>query len=102
MTSDRSRQYRRRFWILGLGFAAVFFASFLLGRYAVTPGTLFRVLSGALLSPVDRLLGTSLAPAATWSGREQAVILNIPFSPWIPRNSPSGVNPAVTFSSTAL
>ena len=77
MTSDRSRQYRRRFWILGLGFAAVFFASFLLGRYAVTPGTLFRVLSGALLSPLDRLLGTSLAPAATWSGREQAVILNI-------------------------
>ncbi len=76
MDLDRSRQYRRRFWILGLAFAAVFFASFLLGRYAVAPGTLFRVLSHVILAPVRRLLGLEAA-VPTWTGTEQSVILNI-------------------------
>ncbi len=76
MEFDRSRRYRRRFWILGLAFAAVFFASFLLGRYAVAPGTLFRVLSHACLAPVRKLFGLKAA-AQTWTGTEQAVIMNI-------------------------
>ena len=76
MNLDRSRVYRRRFWILSLGFVAVFIASFLLGRYAVTPGTLFRVLSHACIAPFEKILGRSPAVPA-WTGTEQAVILHI-------------------------
>ena len=77
MDQDRSRLYRRRFWILGLGFGAVFILSFLLGRFAVAPGTLFRVLFNACLAPVGKLFGCSGSIPQTWTGTEQAVILNI-------------------------
>ena len=67
-------RYGRRFLLLGLGFALVFLGSFLLGRYSVSLGDTLRILWSALLKP----LGLSgAAPPVTWTGQEEAVVLNI-------------------------
>ena len=66
--------YRRRFLLLGLGFALVFLGSFLLGRYAVSLATTLRILCARLLEKVS--FGT-FRPEVTWTGLEESVVLNI-------------------------
>ena len=63
-----------KFAILTLGFCLVFFGSFWVGRYDVSPLQTLRIL-------LDRLLRTvsfgRCALAQTWQAREQAVVLNV-------------------------
>ena len=47
VTADKTSVYARRFRVLAAAFLLLFFASFLLGRFAVAPGTLFRILCAA-------------------------------------------------------
>ena len=66
--------YRRRFLLLGLGFALVFLSSFLLGRYAVSLETTLRILGNRLLEKVS--FG-AFSPEVTWTGLEESVVMNI-------------------------
>ena len=59
-----------------LAFLSLFFGSFLLGRFAVAPGTLFRILWDALREWVCKLFGAEV-PGELYSGQEKAVVLNI-------------------------
>ena len=66
--------YRRRFLLLGLGFALVFLGSFLLGRYAVSLETTLRILGARLL---EKASFGAYHPAVTWTGLEESVVMNI-------------------------
>lgn len=63
-----------RFLILALLFALVFFGSFWVGRYDVSPLQTLRILADWLLRTLSR---GRLALAQTWQAREQAVVLNV-------------------------
>ena len=54
----------------------LFFGSFLLGRFAVAPETLFRILWDAIRESFCALFGMQ-PPAAAYTGQERAVVLNI-------------------------
>ena len=54
----------------------LFFGSFLLGRFAVAPETLFRILWDAIRESFCTLFGMQ-PPAAAYTGQERAVVLNI-------------------------
>ncbi len=73
-TNHRPPDYRRRFLLLGLGFALVFLGSFLLGRYAVSLETTLRILGARLLEKVS--FG-AYHPAVAWTGLEESVVMNI-------------------------
>ena len=82
MENDRSRHYRLKFLILALIAAGVFLASFAVGRYAVAPGTLLKILWTGLLRAVSALterlgLGAIALPARTWDAAAEAVVLNL-------------------------
>ena len=66
--------YRRRFLLLGLGFALVFLGSFLLGRYAVSLETTLHILGARLL---EKASFGAYHPAVTWTGLEESVVMNI-------------------------
>ena len=66
--------YRRRFLLLGLGFALVFLGSFLLDRYAVSLETTLRILGARLL---EKASFGAYHPAVTWTGLEESVVMNI-------------------------
>ena len=76
VTADKSSVYARRFRVLAAAFLLLFFGSFLLGRFAVAPGTLFRILWDALREWVCKLFGAEV-PGELYSGQEKAVVLNI-------------------------
>ena len=76
VTADKTSVYARRFRVLAAAFLLLFFASFLLGRFAVAPGTLFRILWDALREWVCKLFGAEV-PGELYSGQEKAVVLNI-------------------------
>ena len=76
VTADKTSVYARRFRVLAAAFLLLFFASFLLGRFAVAPGTLFRILLDALREWVCKLFGAEV-PGELYSGQEKAVVLNI-------------------------
>lgn len=63
-----------KFLILALGFALVFFGSFWVGRYDVSPLQTLRILLDWLLRVLS---GGRLSLAQTWQAREQAVVLNV-------------------------
>ena len=63
-----------KFLILALGFALVFFGSFWVGRYDVSPLQTLRILLDWLLRVLSR---GKLSLAQTWQAREQAVVLNV-------------------------
>lgn len=79
MDTAKEKKYRVSFFCLVIAFAAVFAGSFLLGRYAVSPGNFVRILLSAVCRGVNKLFGTTLAVRETWSGTEAAVVLNIRF-----------------------
>lgn len=60
VTADKTSVYARRFRVLAAAFLLLFFASFLLGRFAVAPGTLFRILWDALREWVCKLFGAEV------------------------------------------
>ena len=76
VTADKTSVYARRFRVLAAAFLLLFFGSFLLGRFAVAPGTLFRILWDALREWVCKLFGAEV-PGELYSGQEKAVVLNI-------------------------
>ena len=63
-----------RFLILALLFALVFFGSFWVGRYDVSPLQTLRILADWLLRTLSR---GNLALMQTWQVRAQAVVLNV-------------------------
>ena len=63
-----------RFLILALLFALVFFGSFWVGRYDVSPLQTLRILADWLLRTLSR---GRLALTQTWQVRAQAVVLNV-------------------------
>ena len=63
-----------RFLILALFFALVFFGSFWVGRYDVSPLQTLRILADWLLRTLSR---GRLALTQTWQVRAQAVVLNV-------------------------
>jgi len=67
-------KYRRRFWALGVAFCAVFFGSFVIGRYGVPLGTVVRIFAARL---VELVSFGALQPQGTWTGAEASVVLNI-------------------------
>jgi len=67
-------QYGRRFAILTVAFFAVFFGSFVIGRYGVPLGTVLRIFAARLAETVS--FG-ALQPQAVWTGAEESVVLNI-------------------------
>lgn len=60
--------------ILALLFALVFFGSFWVGRYDVSPLQTLRILADWSLRTLSR---GRLALTQTWQAREQAVVLNV-------------------------
>ena len=76
VTADKTSVYARRFRVLAAAFLLLFFGSFLLGRFAVAPGTLFRILWDALREWLCKLFGAEV-PGGLYSGQEKAVVLNI-------------------------
>ena len=82
MKNDRSRHFRLKFLILALITVAIFLASFTVGRYAVSPGTLLKILWTGLLRAVSALterlgLGALSVPARTYDAAAEAVVLNL-------------------------
>ena len=63
-----------KFAILALGFCLVFFASFWVGRYDVSPLQTLRILLDWALRTVSR---GRLCLAQTWQAREQAVVIHV-------------------------
>ena len=63
-----------KFAILALGFGLVFFGSFWVGRYDVSPMQTLRILLDWLLRTVSR---GRLFLIQTWQAREQAVVINV-------------------------
>ena len=63
-----------KFAILALGFCLVFFGSFWVGRYDVSPMQTLRILLDWLLRTVSR---GRLFLIQTWQVREQAVVINV-------------------------
>ena len=63
-----------KFAILALGFCLVFFGSFWVGRYDVSPMQTLRILLDWLLRTVSR---GRLFLIQTWQAREQAVVINV-------------------------
>ena len=76
VTADKTSVYARRFRVLAAAFLLLFFGSFLLGRFAVAPGTLFRILWDVLREWVCKLFGAEV-PGELYSGQGKAVVLNI-------------------------
>ena len=74
MAEGRGPRYGLRMALLAAGFVLVFFASFLLGRYGVTPGKLAVILANKLLEAVS--FG-AYVPAPSWSGFEEAAVWSI-------------------------
>lgn len=72
--SGRGPRYGLRMAALALGFVLVFFVSFLLGRYGVTPGKLALILGNKLLEAVS--FG-HYVPVPSWSGMEEAAVWSI-------------------------
>ena len=64
---DRAPRYGLRFALLGAFFLVIFFVSFLLGRYGVTPGSLARILGSKLL---ETLSFGAYTPVPDWSGMD--------------------------------
>ena len=63
-----------KFAILALGFCLVFFGSFWVGRYDVSPMQTLRILLDWALRTVSR---GRLCLMQTWQAREQAVVINV-------------------------
>ena len=76
VTADKTSVYARRFRVLAAAFLLLFFGSFLLGRFAVAPGTLFRILWDALGEGVCKLVAVEV-PGELYSGQEKAVVSTI-------------------------
>ena len=70
----QKRGFGLKFLILTLGFFLVFFGSFWVGRYDVSPVQTLRILLDRLLRSLTR--GT-LGLSQTWQAREYAVVVNV-------------------------
>ncbi|MCR5057115.1 MAG: iron ABC transporter permease [Clostridiales bacterium] len=74
---NKSLSSRRKdllFIVLAVLFAAVFFASFLLGRYSVSPFTTIKILGSEFIRCIS--FG-ALSPEGGWTGAEYSVVINI-------------------------
>ena len=80
-TLQSAPRYGRRFALLIALFAAVFLASFVVGRYSVPLGTTLRILWSDL---VRRVTFGRILLMQTWSDTEGAVVLNVR----LPRGQP--------------
>ncbi len=76
MENNASSGRKKDLLFIGLGvlFAAVFFASFLLGRYSVSPFTALKILGSELLRCLS--FG-AFSPDGGWTGAEYSVVINI-------------------------
>ena len=70
----QKRGFGLKFLILTLGFFLVFFGSFWVGRYDVSPVQTLRILFDWLLRS---LTGGTLGLSQTWQAREYAVVVNV-------------------------
>ena len=70
----QKRGFGLKFLILSLGFFLVFFGSFWVGRYDVSPVQTLRILLGWLLRRVSR---GALGLSQTWQARQYAVVVNV-------------------------
>lgn len=74
---DIKRKYRRRMLLLAVLTLAIFFASFTLGRYAVSGGQLIKILVDAVLDLARKAVPSLPDMVQTWTDNEAAVVLNI-------------------------
>ncbi len=72
----RAVHYSYRFAILAAAFVLVFLGSFVVGRYAVSPGSLLKILLSRLMELVS--FG-KWSLVQTWTQREELVVLSIRF-----------------------
>lgn len=77
MAQDKTKLYKTRLAILWVAFAAVFFVSFLLGRYAVSLRDLFGILTARVCELINAVFGSSLSVTQTWTAAEASVVLKI-------------------------
>lgn len=70
----QKRSFGRKFLILTLGFFLVFFGSFWVGRYDVSPVQTLRILLDWLLRSLSR---GALGLSQTWQARQYAVVVNV-------------------------
>ncbi len=71
---EKTKRYGLQFLILTLGFFLVFFGSFWVGRYDVSPVQTLRILLDWLLRRVTR---GALGLSQTWQARQYAVVVNV-------------------------
>ena len=69
-----SRRDTLKFLLLLLGFVLVFFGSFWIGRYDVSPLQTLRILLDWLLRSISQ---GAMHLTQTWQAREQAVVINV-------------------------
>ena len=69
--------YRLKFVVLVTAFVAVFFCSFLFGRYSVAFTDLIRILANRLLGAVGRVFNVPLGFEKTWSDAAETVTVNV-------------------------
>lgn len=75
--AEKEPHYALRFLVLSVICAAVFLASFLLGRYSVDPASLLRILCDQVTSFFGGLFRQDWSLTQTWSNQEETVILQI-------------------------
>ena len=69
--------YRLRFVILIAVFLAVFFGSFIIGRYAVGFTDLVKILANCFLEFIGRIFGKTLGLKQTWLSAAETVVINV-------------------------
>ena len=68
---------KRAFIILSAVFVAVFFTSFIIGRYSISLSDLLRILLNRLLIFVNRVFGSDLGIERTWQDAAETVSMNV-------------------------
>ena len=69
--------YRRGFIILSAVFLIVFFSSFILGRFSISPGDLLKILASRFLAFLGRVFGSDLGISRTWQDAAETVAVNV-------------------------
>ena len=71
------RQAILRLWILFIALVALFFLSFVLGRFDVPLFQVVKIVTNSILEWFGDLLGVNLSLPHTWTEQQEAVVLNI-------------------------
>ena len=68
---------KRGFIILSAAFVAVFFASFVIGRYSISLSDLLRILLNRFLVVLNRIFGSEISLERTWQDAAETVSMNV-------------------------